>query len=97
MSVSILMNRYQFLSNIRKQIDACLQSLENENEKVLMSQLSELKNLMDTGVNLFRESSNLRFFSREPSLPHDFKAMMDEANALIQTVRITNSLNNRTS
>ena len=92
----ILMKRYQFLFDIHRQIDACLQSLETNNEKLLMNQVSELKNLMDTGVHLFKEPSNIRFFSREPSLPHDFKEMMNEANALLQAVRVTNSLNNRT-
>lgn len=77
-----LLNQYKLLSEIHKQLDACLPMIDDSAR--LTDQLNNIQDLINKNRGLFSESNKIGFFSKQAPLPHEFNEMIREVNEALK-------------
>jgi hypothetical protein len=94
---ALLLKQYEFLSNIRTQLDHCLKSIEQNNQRNLTVDLETLNNLMKPMSYLFAQKHKvISLFSTQPILPPEINQMIKEADEILTLQKKLLGIHHRT-
>ncbi len=97
-----LLQQYEYLTQIRTQINSCLECIENDNELAvrlnkLAIRLGELDDLILPMHKLFSETGRISsIFSTKKTVPHEIETIIREAKEIIKEAEALKILNHRT-
>jgi hypothetical protein len=87
--------QYQFINNIRKQLNGLLHSVEKK-EVLSSQQLYKFSILLEVSTHLFPESTKISIFAPTSALPPELKEIIHESQELLDSQKQRLGINYRT-
>lgn len=82
-----LLQQYIILLKVHMQLDACLETLKQNEGAQLKDQLDKLNKFMKANAKLFSESRKISLFTVQTDLPNDFKKMLQKVSKTVQLLK----------